>query len=87
MTEPQLCLLGGSAEQAPTRSHPTHSGGEGGLANFRFFLTRGRGGKPMSDFWLTRGEGGVWIPPFLAHIICEQPLIYYLKVVISLKID
>ena len=25
ITEPQLCLLGGSAEQAPTRSHPTHS--------------------------------------------------------------
>ena len=23
--EPQLCLLRGSAEQAPTRSHPTHS--------------------------------------------------------------
>ena len=30
---------------------------------------------PISDFGLTRGGGGVWTPPFLADIICEQPLI------------
>ena len=53
-------------------------GGEGGLANFRFFLTRGGGGKPISDFWLTRGVGRVWTPLLLADIICEQPLIVLL---------
>ena len=54
-----------------------------------WFLTRGgRGGMPVSDFsdewggdcanfwlWLTRWGGVVWNPPFLADVICEQPLI------------
>ena len=34
----------------------------------------GRGGKPISVFSLTGAGGGVWTPPFLADIICEQPL-------------
>ena len=41
----------------------------------------GRGGKPISDFWLTRGGGGVWTPPFLADIICEQPLTNIIKII------
>ena len=49
------------------------------VANFRFFLTRGGGGeggaRPFSFLWLTRGEGGGLGPPFLADIICEQPLL------------
>ena len=47
-----------------------------GVSAFLIFSDKGgRGGKPFSDFWLTRGGGGVWTPPFLADIICEQPLI------------
>ena len=47
-----------------------------GVIQFLIFSdTGGRAGKPISDFGLTRGEGGVWTPPFLADMICEQPLI------------
>ena len=52
---------------------------QGGMANFWFFLTRGEGGTPISYFWLTSGTGEVWTPPFLADIICEQPLMVKLK--------
>ena len=49
--------------------------GGGGVSQFLIFSDKGgRGGKPISDFWMTRGGGGVWTPPFLADIICEQPL-------------
>ena len=48
----------------------------------------GKGVEPFSECFLTRGEGGVgqfltladkggrgvWTPPFLADVICEQPL-------------
>ena len=53
--------------------------GGGGVGQFLIFSDKGgRGGKPISDFWLTRGGGGVWTPPFLADIICEQPLKSYI---------
>ena len=49
--------------------------GRGVVSQFLNFSDKGgRGGKPISDFWLTRGGGKVWTPPFLADIICEQPL-------------
>ena len=47
-----------------------------GVSQFQIFSDKGgRGGRPISDFWLTGGGRGVWTPPFLADIICEQPLI------------
>ena len=52
----------------------------GGLANFWLLWQGGRGRKPISDFWLTRGGGGSGPPPpFLAEIICEQPLLQQRK--------
>ena len=47
-----------------------------GLSHFLFFSDMGgRGGKPISNFWLIRVGGGIWTPPpFLADILCEQPL-------------
>ena len=50
-------------------------GGRGIIPFLIFSDEGGRGGKPISDLRLTRGGGGVWTPPFLADIICEQPLI------------
>ena len=26
-----------------------------------------------------KGGGGVWTPPFLADVICEQPLMHYVR--------
>ena len=47
----------------------------GGVSQFLIFSDKGGGGgKSISDFWLTRGGGGVQTTPFLADIICEQPL-------------
>ena len=58
----------------PFTYYVSHRGGWG-VSPFLIFSDKGeRGGKPISDFWLTRGGGGVWTPPFLADVICEQPL-------------
>ena len=46
-------------------------GGRGGKP-ISDFADKGEGGKPICNFWLTTG---VWTTPFLADIICEQPLI------------
>ena len=62
-------------------------GGRGGC-QFQIFSDKGgRGGKPISDFRLTRGGGEVWTPPFLADIICEQPLIVFFQDVLVLRAD
>ena len=54
--------------------------GGGGVSQFLIFSDKGGvGGKPISDFWLTRGGGGGLDPPCLADIICEQPLMLFIK--------
>ena len=51
--------------------HPTSTGA---LLKGGFYLIVGVRHNMISDFWLTSGGRGVWTPPFLADIICEQPL-------------
>ena len=45
------------------------------LAIFRFFMKRGGEGVGQFLILADKGGGEVCKPPFLAHIICEQPLI------------
>ena len=46
------------------------------LVRTALLLNKSEGTRIMQEnmHWLTKGGGGVWIPPFLADIICEQPL-------------
>ena len=54
---------------------------EGGWGNADKGRHRGEGGLVKCGHWLTKEGRGVWTPPFLADIICEQPL--YKHVVFS----
>ena len=47
---------------------------EGGLGKCWHSWRRGEGGLGKCWQWLTKRRGGVWTVPFLADIICEQPL-------------
>ena len=49
-------------------------GGRGGWRNADNRWQRGEEGFGKCWQWLRKGGGGVWISPFLADIICEQPL-------------
>ena len=54
--------------------------GEWGLGKCSQWLTKGGGGVGEMLSMADEGERGVWTPPFLADIICEQPLRHCFKV-------
>ena len=49
--------------------------GEGGVGEMLTMADKGGGGVGEMLTMAEEGWRGVWTPPFLADIICEQPLI------------
>ena len=55
--------------------------GGGGVSRFLIFSDKGgEGGVGPFLTLADKGGGGVWTPPFLAEVICEQPLMSYCQI-------